>query len=387
MTSLNKQNYILKYCKQCLQPDTRPNEKFIDGICSICRYYNSVSEVDWDIRYDQLKSYLRNRKKQSVKNSFQKFDCMIGVSGGKDSTRQAFWVRDKLGLNPLLWSLAYPPEQICKIGTENISNLINQGFDLVVSSPAPETWRKLIREAFFKFSNHMRTSELALFSSVPQAALAYKIPIIFWGETPLQVGDLGAVGKEGWDGNNMKNSNTLSSGHNWMLNMGFDQNQLIPYIYPEQSEFELQDLQIIFLGWYLGDWSLANNATYSNLNGLSNRENSPFETGDIHGTSALDDNWQIMNQMIKYYKFGFGFVTEIVCEDLQRGLMERQRGIDLIKKYDGKCSDQYINSFCEFIDISVDHFWNHIRDSVNRELFEVRKNGEIIPKFNVGDSL
>ena len=377
----------MKYCKNCLQPDTRPNEKFIKGICSICRYYISTSDIDWDARYDQLLSYLKNKKKKSVKNSFQKFDCLIGVSGGKDSTRQAIWVRDKLGLNPLLWSLAYPPEQIEETGTDNVSNLINLGFDTVVSSPAPETWRKLIRESFFRFSNHMRASELALFSSVPQAALAYKIPIIFWGESPLQVGDLGALGQEGWDGNNMKNSNTLSSGHSWMLDMGFRQNELIPYLYPGEDQFQLQDLQIIYLGWYLGDWSLVNNAIYSNLSGLSNRDNIPIETGDIHGTSALDDNWQIMNQMIKYYKFGFGFVTEIVCEDLQRGLIERELGISLIEKYDGKCSEHYILSFCKFIDISIDEFWNHVRKSANKKLFEVKKGGGISPKFKVGVGL
>lgn len=377
----------MKYCKNCLQPNTRPNEKFIKGVCSICRYFRSTSDIDWEARYSQLLEYLKNRKKKSVKNSFQKFDCLIGVSGGKDSTRQALWVRDKLGLNPLLWSLAYPPEQIQETGTDNVSNLINLGFDTVVSSPAPETWRKLLRESFFKFSNHMRASELALFSSVPQAALAYRVPIIFWGETPLQVGDLGALGKEGWDGNNMKYSNTLSSGHSWMLEMGFEHNELIPYKYPDESLFELQDLQIIYLGWYLGDWSLVNNAIYSNLNGLSNRNNVSSETGDIHGTSALDDNWQLMNQMIKYYKFGFGFVTEIVCEDLQRGLMKRERGIDLIEKYDGKCSDDYILSFCNFIDISLDEFWDHVRKSANKKLFHVNEDGKIIPKFKVGVGL
>lgn len=377
----------MKYCKKCLQPDTRPNEKFINGVCSICRYYDSVEDIDWNSRYEQLQDYLRNRKKKSVKNSFQKFDCIIGVSGGKDSTRQALWVKDKLKLNPLLWSLSYPPEQICDIGTKNISNLINLGFDLVVSSPSPKTWKDLIKESFFKFSNHMRTSELALFSSVPQAALAYKIPIIFWGETPMQVGDLSAVGKEGWDGNNMKNSNTLSSGHQWMIDMGYKREKLIPYIYPGKNQFELQDLQIIYLGWYLGDWSLTNNAKYSNLNGLINRSEDFINTGDIHGTSALDDNWQIMNQMIKYYKFGFGFVTEIICEDIQRGHIDRKSGIEWIEKYDGKCSDEYIKSFCKYIDISVDEFWWQVRKSANRDLFLVKNDGQIVPKFKVGEGL
>jgi len=169
--------------------------------------------------------------------------------------------------------------------------------------------------------------------------------------------------------------------------MGFSHNELIPFVYPDDSEFHLQDLQIIYLGWYLGDWSLVNNAIYSNLNGLSNRNNIAIETGDLHGTSALDDNWQIMNQMIKYYKFGFGFVTEIVNEDLQRGLVDRETAIKWITKYDGKCSDEYISSFCNYIDISTDEFWDHIRKSANKKLFDITISGEIIPKFVVGTGL
>tara|TARA_B100000902_G_scaffold398969_1_gene467744 strand:+ start:2945 stop:4075 length:1131 start_codon:yes stop_codon:yes gene_type:complete len=372
----------MNYCKKCLQPDTRPNERFEDGYCSICNYYESVSDVDWETRFIQLKNYLESRKTKSSKINF---DCMIGVSGGKDSTRQALWVRDKLRLKPLLWSLSYPPEQISEIGTDNISNLINLGFDVVVSSPSPQIWKKLIKESFFRFSNHMRSSELALFSSVPQAALAYNIPIVFWGETPMQVGDLGALGSEGWDGNNMKNSNTLSSGNQWMKDLGFKTNELIPYQYPSKEEFELQDLQIIYLGWYLGDWSLVNNAIYANLNGLTNRKEDPEKIGDLHGLSALDDNWQIMNQMIKYYKFGFGFVTEIVNEDLQRNKIDRKTAIQWVKKYDGKCSDEYIKSFCHYINISNDEFWDHIRKSANTDLFTVMNDGSLQPKFEVGE--
>ena len=377
----------MKYCKKCLQPNTRPNEIFNRGCCSICVYYESVKEVDWETRYIQLKSYLKQRNQNLKSKAKNNFDCLIGVSGGKDSTRQALWVRDKLGLKPLLWSLSYPPEQVNEIGPKNISNLINLGFDVVISSPAPVTWKKLIKESFFKFANHMKSSELALFSSVPQAAIAYDIPIIFWGETPMQVGDLNALGKEGWDGNNMKSSNTLSSGHKWMLDMGFNGNDLIPYVYPSKEKFDLQDLQIIYLGWYLGDWSLVNNAIYANLNGLKNRQGDPSATGDLHGLSALDDNWQIMNQMIKYYKFGFGFVTEIVNEDLQRGKIDRKTAIKWVNEFDGKCSEEYIKSFCKYIEIDIDEFWDHVRKSSNKDLFTVMNDGTIKPKFIVGEGL
>ena len=61
------------------------------------------------------------------------FDCIIGVSGGKDSTRQALWIRDKLKLNPLLVCLSYPPEQVTNLGVNNLSNLIELGFDTLIS--------------------------------------------------------------------------------------------------------------------------------------------------------------------------------------------------------------------------------------------------------------
>ena len=91
-------------------------------------------------------------------------------------------MRDKLGLNPLLVCLAYPPEQITQRGVENVSNLIELGFDVVVSSLSPKTWKKSLRSGFFKFTNWARSSELALYSAVPQIALKYGIKIIFWGE-------------------------------------------------------------------------------------------------------------------------------------------------------------------------------------------------------------
>ena len=83
-------------------------------------------------------------------------------------------MRDKLGLNPLLACLTYPPEQVTERGVDNLSTLIELGFDLVVSAPAPQTWRKLMREAFGQFTNWARSTELALFTSVPQLAIRYE---------------------------------------------------------------------------------------------------------------------------------------------------------------------------------------------------------------------
>ena len=122
----------MKYCARCLQPDTRPNTKFTPkGVCPACDYFDRLKYVDWQERYEILLELLAGYRRKPG----QFFDCIIGVSGGKDSTRQALWVRDKLGLKPLLACLSYPPEQVTERGVENISNLIDLGFDVVVSAP------------------------------------------------------------------------------------------------------------------------------------------------------------------------------------------------------------------------------------------------------------
>tara|TARA_B100002019_G_scaffold131625_1_gene113104 strand:+ start:22081 stop:23211 length:1131 start_codon:yes stop_codon:yes gene_type:complete len=375
----------MKYCSKCLQPDTRPNISFKKGVCPACIYAEELKNVDWQERYDILENIVsgyRNKKKDGA------FDCIIGVSGGKDSTRQALWIRDKLKLNPLLVCLSYPPEQVTNLGTSNLSNLIELGFDVLVSYPSPGHWRNLLKEGFLRFSNWAKSTELALFSTVPQIAIAYKIPLILWGENPgLQLGDLKTLGKSGYDGNNLRNMNTLSGGKpKWIFN-DIPKKELNPYLYPSEKQFKINDLQIVYLGWFLGDWSLINNALYSVTDGLNIRSDGVEKTGDLLGVSALDDDWVILNQMIKYYKFGFGKVSDYCNEEIRLGRLKKDEAKTLIEKYDDACDKKYIKSFCDYIEISVDEFWEHVRNSVNSKLFEVKKNGDIVPKFEVGVGL
>lgn len=376
----------MKYCKKCLQPDTRPNTAFTnDGICPACDYYYKLGHVDWKERTEILKDIAKDFPKSNRHN----FDCIIGVSGGKDSVRQAVFVRDKLGLNPLLACLSYPPEQVTQRGVDNISTLINLGFDCVISNPAPGTWRKLMRNSFDIFTNWCKSTELALFSSVPQLAIQYDIPLILWGENPgLQLGDLKTLGKTGYDGNNLRNMNTLEGGTlDWILDIHKDEGDLIPYRYPNKNMFDKARIQIVYLGWFLGDWSLVNNASYSCLDGLEIREDKVQNTGDLYGVTSLDEDWVTLNQMIKYYKYGFGRVTDYVNEAIRNGNMTRDQGIELVNKYDDSCSKNYIKSFCDYISISVDQFWKQVRENVNPDLFNVSSDGKIKKKFKVGKGL
>jgi len=373
----------MKYCKNCLQPDTRPGIKFDEnGICPACNYFESLQHVDWDERRKELQEIVDFGKA----NNHSGYDCIIGVSGGKDSTRQAIFVKEVLGMNPLLVCLSYPPEQVTQRGVDNISNLIRLGFDCISINPAPQTWRNLMRKAFLQFTNWAKSTELALFSSVPRLAIAYQIPLIWWGENAaLQLGDLGVMGKSGSDGNRLKHMNTLGGGDvSWLLSEEVRKNDILQYIYPSDREMENANLRIVFLGYFWKDWSLLNNGIFSALRGLDVREEPPQNIGDYMGITSLDEDWVTFNQMIKYLKFGFGRIADYVNEDIRWKRMTRDEGIEMLKRYDGKCSPKYIQSFCDYIGITVKEFWEIVDKGVNRNLFQKNNKSEWEPTFEIG---
>src|SRR5512140_2383078 len=135
----------MRYCKKCVQPDTRPGIKFNEeGICAACLYTKAPDEIDWAARRKELDKIVDFAKQRNVSG----YDCIIGVSGGKDSMCQAFYVRDELKLKPLLVSCTYPPEQQTERGAHNLANLVSHGFDCISVSPNPQVWKTLMREGF-----------------------------------------------------------------------------------------------------------------------------------------------------------------------------------------------------------------------------------------------
>ena len=118
----------MKYCKKCLQPDTRPNILFDEhGVCYACLYEESKVSIDCDARFNKLLNIAKNAKAEAKKRG-NIYECVIGVSGGKDSTFQAVYAKEKLGLRPLLINCV--PDEITQIGQHNIDNLNKLGFDI-----------------------------------------------------------------------------------------------------------------------------------------------------------------------------------------------------------------------------------------------------------------
>lgn len=374
------------YCRSCLTPNTRPNGRFnADGICTPCEFAAQSQAINYRARFDEL---YRLVMRKTVSQRHRRWQCIVGVSGGKDSTRQALWVREKLGLNPLLVSVAYPPRQITQVGADNLSNLVNLGFDTLVLGPAPRLSRALVREAFFRFGNWCKATEMALFSGVPQIAIDRGIRLILWGENPaLQVGDMGMLGDSIWDGSNLVKSNTLAGGDlTWFREVARTDRRLAPYKFPSREALQKAGVQTVFLGPAWEDWSSETNSIVAVAHGLGVRADLPANTGDTLGTCMIDEDWTIVNNLLKFYKLGFSRGTEQANALIRAGHISRNEGIAIAEAYDEACGDDYIESFCRYIEVSTDEFWSVVRTFANKELFDC-SGRRPIKRFQIGVGL
>ncbi len=361
----------MRRCKTCVETDTRPTMEFDEeGICLPCRSVSlSANEkINWDERTKVLEDIVTWGKEHKGSG----YDCIIGVSGGKDSTRQALFAKE-LGMNPLLVSYNYPPEQQTIIGAENLANLVELGFDVIRITPSPFISKALMKECFYKLGNLFNASELALYASLPRTAIAYKIPLIFLGENPgLAFGT--DVGSKDYNGNQMRKMNTLQGGdpHRFKTDWMSDKD-LYWYRYPLDDDRERADLRIVYMGYFLDDFNDHSNAAYAMKHGLKIREGEDAQPDNIGGTgtwTALDDDFVIVNQMLKYMKFGFGKATQEAGVSIRAGLMSRQEGMEIVKAYDGKCAPKYIKQFCSYIDIDEDEFWRVAEGFRDQQFFQ-----------------
>ena len=344
----------MKYCKKCVQPDTRPAIYFDEhGVCGACLWEEEKQQLDWNARVRELED-ISGWAKRATEVAY---DCAIGVSGGKDSTFQALYARDRLELHPLLVNAE--PEGLTDIGRKNIENLKNLGFDVISIRPNPVIMKKFIKRDFHKYLNPVKITEYSLWASTYIVARAFRIPLIIQGEN---VGLTVGVRKDGVgvDANalNANKLNTLSSGWEEYLDQGVSVRDLFLYHY-DREEMAREGIKAIWLQYYVREWSTPGNAEFSMAHGLTilPEHFNPYEIGTYVGFSQLDGSLHTVNQMLKYIKFGFGQCTDHACYDIREGRLTREEGIELVKKYDGKCGARYIQTLCDYIEISVDEFW------------------------------
>ena len=231
---------------------------------------------------------------------------------------------------------------------------------------------------FYKLGNPVKPTEYSLWASTYIIAERFSIPLIIQGENPaLTLGVSSGGLSKGFDALEANKQNTLSVDWRQYLDIeGVQEKDLFLYHY-NSNDLKEKGIRGIWLQYFLNEWSSYGNAEFSKRYGFKTRPDDfdPSSIGCYALYPQLDSDLTQVNQLLKYVKFGFGQCMDVACYDIRDGRISREKGIELIKKYDGKCSQYYIDNFCKYVDIDKNEFWK-VANSFRGTMWSKDKNNE-----------
>jgi N-acetyl sugar amidotransferase len=368
---------MLTYCKHCVMPDTKPDLQLDEhGVCNACRSYERRKEVDWDHRYQELLQVLEKYRRRDGRN----WDCIVPVSGGKDSTYQVVRML-QLGLNPLC--VTSTTCDLSDIGRKNIENLKHLGVDYVEISPNPLVRAKLNRVGLTQVGDISWPEHVGIFTIPVRAAVQFNVPLIVWGENSQNEYGGPAAAAE----NSVLNRRWLEE-FGGLLGMrvsdligqdGLEAKHLIHYTYPTDDELARVGVTGLFLGHYL-PWDGLSNALIAQANGF--RSYDKVVEGSMVNYENLDNYQTGIHDYFKFLKFGFGRATDLACLHVRRGRLTRQDGLEGVKRLDGKFPHEYLGKSLENIlrplEMTVDEFVRVCDRFTNKKIFKRDVSGVLI---------
>src|SRR5688572_12806602 len=166
---------MLAYCVSCVMPSTKPDLVLDDaGVCNACRAYERRMATDWDARRNELLALLERYRRHG-----SNWDCIVPVSGGKDSTFQVIRML-QLGMNPLC--VTATTCDLSELGRRNIQNIKNLGVDYVEFTPNPVVRHKLNRIGLLQVGDISWPEHVGIFTIPVRAAVQFNVPLLIWGE-------------------------------------------------------------------------------------------------------------------------------------------------------------------------------------------------------------
>lgn len=330
----------MKRCKRCVMVSTRPGITFDrHGICLPCRVFDKKKKVNWKKRWKELEELCDKYRKNNGE-----YDCIITVSGGKDSTYQVGLFKERLNMNPL--GIMIDNTSWTMTGRMNFQNLSDR-FDMDIINFTPS--RKKIRERTLQdFINECHPNKYwdeILYRKPLEIAQKLGIKFVIWGEnTSLTAG--GPRNKES------PNAKLLM-----------------------QDPEEFPELEVIFTSYYV-PWSRFYNVEYSMKNGFKTLKN----TGEwirlgMKGFEyeQVDTIGYMINNYCKFIKFGFSMITELCSDAIRHGVMTREEAMIRINEDDWKLDNRMLLDFLKFTRLSEPQFWEIINKHVNTDLLEIRE--------------
>jgi len=359
-------------------PDTRPGIYFNEkGICSACLAYENRRNVDYAKRYDELKQLCLKYRGMNGENGY---DCMIAVSGGKDSHFQVHVMKEQMGMNPLLVTVEdnFP---MTAAGIHNIKNISEEfGCDIISMKPNIRAQKVIMRKTFEKYGKPTYFIDRYIYTYPLHMAAKFNTPLLVYGENISYEygGDQRAEtysAKEQID-NGVASGIELSE----ILGDGVTQKDLGFFNAPTRDE--LARLDPIYLSYFI-PWNSYGNYVFARNRGFRDLTHEWERTHHIEQFDQVDSRAYLIHPWLKYPKFGHASATDYAARFVRYGLLSREEAKKLVRERDHRLDVNAIRDFCEFLGYSETEFWAIVDKLYNRDLFRKNEFGEWVLKHPV----
>ncbi|MFC1631090.1 N-acetyl sugar amidotransferase [Candidatus Omnitrophota bacterium] len=362
---------MIKRCAKCIMPETKPGIEFNQsGVCNACVNEESKNNIDWETRFKELRQIAEIVKDKKPNG----YNCVIPVSGGKDSTFVSVLAKEKLGLRPLL--VCVQPMNPTGIGRKNLDNLSSLGFDIFAFQPNKKIMPTLVKRTFYEDGKCGRAFEFMLYSVPMHVAINYKIPLAIWGENPrFEYGNAGGESLGASAAGRKKDTSFKNQDADHWISEGVGPEDLVAFQHPSEEEIRNAGVESVFMSYFL-KFDSRKIAEFCVERGLSVRpKHELLGSGGYWDFEQLDDEGPVVSHLLKYLKYGYGRGTDHACRDIRWEYITRKEGLKLAQEYDGHCNPDYIKRFSDYIGIDSEEFWRVADGFRNQDIWK-RVNGK-----------
>jgi N-acetyl sugar amidotransferase len=343
----------VNYCARCLYPaNAKPTIIFDDqGICSGCRHHEARLAIDWAERERWLRDLLADYRAKS-RDRGAAYDCIVPVSGGKDSHYLVHLVKNVYGLSPLCVTFNHVFNTA--LGIRNLANLVERfEVDLIRFTANPGAVRKIARYMVRKVGDITWHYHAGIMTVPFQVAVQRRIPLIVW---PEHYGELTGVFtlhdmveftkwvRQEHDMRGLEPEDIAGDPAS-----GITMADLEPYRFP--SDDEIADVGV--RGIYVTNFLYWDEKQHGEL--VIDKYGFEPMTGPRERTFKLfaktDDHANDVHDYMKYLKFGYGRATDDASMEIRYGRMTRAEGIEMVRRYD-HVRPRSLDGYLEFIGMS-----------------------------------
>ena len=369
----------MKYCKKCLMPDTRPGIIFDNnGICPGCINYEKQKNTDWKKRWNELEELCEKYRGCNGNG----YDCAIAVSGGKDSHFQTYILKEKLDMNPVLFTSGNI--DWTETGRKNLENLSDEfGCDIIMSIPNRKVSRIMFKKAFNEIGSPGWYQDSALYAFPVKMSIKLGIKLLVYGEDvnytyggKYDVETSSAIHQS-------KNDVVKPIWEQWFKDETLSVKDLDSIKQPSPEEIQNAELEMIYLSYFV-PWNSVENYEIAKIHGFKHLGHEYDREGAVENYDQVDSLIYLLNPFLKYPKYGHSMTTDIVSRWIRYGLKTREEMIPFVEKHDGKLDQGIVEKFCEFTKMSTSDFYNILDKWYNPDLFEKNSFGIWKKKFKVG---